>query len=983
MKFLVVPQKFHGGEIQTISLNSSGKLIASGGKDHAICIWKADELTRLTRVDSTSLPEISPQISLAIHENTVKLIRWCPTVDSLFISASKDGTLILSDIELMTHKRIYTGLSLNKESAGEILDGCWSPDGRIFAWSSLNGKVHLYDTKKDTHQYLVKGDTEPTEKKVTVQQSIAFGPTFNCLVCMGDDMLVQTFEYGYDQHDNYQFKMVKKISRFVRSRVADNTNLSYKRISWSCDGEFVAVLNAANQLSSLITLLSSSNSWATKVSLLGHEALCNSVIFAPRILQSDGPVQLTDTTAQEPDPYHVIATTGSDNTLVLWNTSKELPIAVLKNASLKPITEILWANSGQDLIMVSLDGHFILIGFVENELGRVAPAKVLEDIVASQKILILASSSTDGNTKDSPASKKIKLMYPVVDQKNATSIHSLNTEAAEEDDIVETLCTYTSKVNPKVSDSEALVTDIIPRTPSSEPIKTHVDAKFPTSRGENENSQTTLSDTVKVVKNTTLKKSPQNNNGPMQKVTLKNGKKRIEPTLLSNQSSLPSQVAVFKSVQNDISETKPAMEFDKPSLLVSDDQLNGKKSKKPADSSTSKKAKRELEAVRYIGSVITNPNTSFAKARLSTPRIRHEFRISDNVSFLDIKNGQGNEHAPSRISNFKNDLQVWTDFVPNYIQLAVEGEGFWAVSTSDGQIITYTRASGKRLLPPLVLGSPISFLESKGKYLMAVTCIAEVYVWDLKQKKSHIKTPLSLASLLDLNMKFKDDTLSKSDSITMCSLTSLGYPLVTLSNGSGYVYNPDMEVWQTVTETWWAFGSHYWDSIGDDQISAEAHSDRNLKDQKQYSLISLLEHRTNEELLKKSRSGRGKYFSKISKNMIMKEGFENLENTISLSHLENRILCSELLGEQADFRHFLTIYAKRLCELGLKAKLFEVCELILGQNSQKSNSETKICGLERKGLLKEIIIACAEHRDAQRILVHFGQKIGLVDLEYD
>ena len=50
------------------------------------------------------------------------------------------------------------------------------------------------------------------------------------------------------------------------------------------------------------------------------------------------------------------------------------------------------------------------------------------------------------------------------------------------------------------------------------------------------------------------------------------------------------------------------------------------------------------------------------------------------------------------------------------------------------------------------------------------------------------------------------------------------------------------------------------------------------------SIIELLEHKTNEEILEKTRTGRGKYFNKISKNMLMKEGFESLENTISISH---------------------------------------------------------------------------------------------------
>ncbi|KAM9901392.1 hypothetical protein OXX69_008725 [Metschnikowia pulcherrima] len=245
-----------------------------------------------------------------------------------------------------------------------------------------------------------------------------------------------------------------------------------------------------------------------------------------------------------------------------------------------------------------------------------------------------------------------------------------------------------------------------------------------------------------------------------------------------------------------------------------------------------------------------------------------------------------------------------------------------------------------------------------------------------------MKSPSSLAALLDLNSKLQENTLSKADNITMCSITSKGIPVTTLTNGSGYIYNIEMEVWQTVTEAWWAFGSHYWDSITDDKASTPSKTSQGSSKSDGSSIIGMLEHKTNEELLRKSRVGRGKLFNKISKNMMMKEGFENLENTVSLSHLENRILCCELLGEQTDFKNYLITYANRICELGLQAKLFEICEGIISPSNSETDKAT-ICGINRRELLKDILLACAEHRDVQRMLVHFGNRIGLLSRDYE
>ncbi len=44
----------------------------------------------------------------------------------------------------------------------------------------------------------------------------------------------------------------------------------------------------------------------------------------------------------------------------------------------------------------------------------------------------------------------------------------------------------------------------------------------------------------------------------------------------------------------------------------------------------------------------------------------------------------------------------------------------------------------------------------------------------------------------------------------------------------------------------------------------------------------------------------------------------------------------------------------------------------------ENNWEPKICGFDKRELLKEIITSCSQFRDAQRVLVHFGKKIGVV-----
>lgn len=972
MKFEVLPQKLHDGEVFTIDINSSNKLIATGGKDNVIAIWNLQTVLNADVAKHGHSLHITPEKTINVHKAAVTSARWSPKEDDYLVSGDQAGCVYLTNTTDDTSELVYPW-PLIEDDAKPMIDGAWSSDGRLFAWSTSDCKVHLFDIVRKTYQPLMN---EAKEEEMSIQRSIAFDPSNNYLVTIGDDTLVHIYQYHY-RDDEYQFKALLKISKLMNNNATVIHGLNHRRISWSCDGEFFAVPNASKQQTALISLLSKSQGWENKTSLVGHDMECDVVQFAPHIFQSE-PGEI-DFDANKHSVYHMVASAGFDRTLVLWNTSKESPVFVLRDITDKPIADLSWDLTGERLLFVTMDGSLGVVSFEAGELGSTISPNLLAKLKESQekfaKPCSFKSEPETGNTR------KAKLLSDIISQADATNIKEAFQQKKATNESSPKAEREKNETEPVQKDKKANG-EILPTV-------------LPPTRNEEVDSVDMLHSAMKVrevpteVTTTKTKITPTKiNTLPVQKVTTKNGKKRIQPVLISNGQSSAStdqlkESSLASRIETSIGSkrSKTLMEFDKPSYSVTEEvQKENKRNKQQDEGGATKKFKRDLIPIKFVGSVVLNPSTTFAKVRLSAPKVRMSFGLNSRVSsdtYLDIKNGQGDETTPSRITCFKKELQIWTDFIPKYIQLAAEGKSFWAVCTADGQILTYSHTSGKRIFPPMVMGAPLSFLESHEKYLMAVTVTAEIFVWDMELKKLHMNSPLSLANLLDLNNKFEEDTLSKTDNITMCSITTHGIPLVTLSNGAGYLYNIDMGVWNTVSEAWWAFGSHYWDSIADDKTSSEPRSAELLGKEAESSIVGLLEHKTNEEILRKSRLGRGKYFNKISKNMIMKEGFENLENTVSLSHLENRILCCEILGEESDFHDFLIIYVKRICELGLKAKLFEICEQLISTDAEK-----KICGYDKRELLKEIILSCAENRDAQRILVHFSKKLGMIESDY-
>lgn len=945
-----MPEKQHNGEVHSLDINSDGLLVATAGKDKKVSVWL---MADILQTDAVVRQNMSPLKDLAVHESTVKFVRWNPKQPEVLISGDASGCVYLCNVKDLTFSRI-SPISEPGSEKPSTLDGSWSEDGKLVAWSTSDGKVHLVDTVSSTHQELIGEGTQ------AVQRSVSFDPTNNFLLTLGDDTFVNLYQYQYDLAGQYQFKSIPKISQLMNNVNAATSASTYRRVSWSCDGEFFAVPNASKRLTVLVSLLARSKNWEHDISLVGHDIECDVVSFCPKIfLGKDESAPTTYRTQDDAPPHqlhHIIATAGMDKTLVIWNTARESPIAVLRDISMELISDLQWDVSSKFLLFSTFDGHIGKLTFDEDELGFKPAASLLFLLRNSQKDLtkpftLKTDIDVAGKGKKHTEFTDQRLALPIQTELPASTEHKKQEKADEK---VETTFIQDKEEEPS---SGVIIPTVLPANSSSKAATVTVEQSRPL--------------VVPTKKSTPPKEKP----SAAPKITTKDGKKRIQPQNILN-GSLESSVALLTLASSSATATNrgSSLDFERPSYSVPKDvKKEIKRLKHDNGSNGPKKIKRDLEAIEYIGSTVVNPNISFARARLSVPKVRHSFTLESTTKplVLEIRNGLGNESVPSRVTLLKNDLQIWVDFLPRYILTGTEGSDFWAVASSDGQIVVYSRNSGRRLLPPIILGSPVSFLESQGSYLLAVTCIGELFVWDIESKKLHLNSPLSLTSLLDLNSKFLDDALSKAANITLCSVTSKGTPLVTLSDGSGFLYNSAMGTWNTVSEAWWAFGSHYWDSLEDEKSEKPF-----LQSEPDLSVIEMLEHRTNDEILRKLRSGRGKFFNKISKNMMMKEGFENLEGIVSLCHLENRILCAELLEEKASFKTHLMTYASKLCTMGLKGKLYEMCQRFL-------TGREEICGLRPRDLLKEIILMSAENRESQRILVHFAKELGLVEAEYE
>ncbi|KAH3900209.1 Hir2p SCDLUD_003180 [Saccharomycodes ludwigii] len=446
------------------------------------------------------------------------------------------------------------------------------------------------------------------------------------------------------------------------------------------------------------------------------------------------------------------------------------------------------------------------------------------------------------------------------------------------------------------------------------------------------------------------------------------------------------------------------MKFTLPSSAVPKDLKRVKSSANHTTHSAAKKVKKELKELDFIDTSLLLPLVAFSKIRLAIPKVRLKFSYSTKNYKISVINGNSTEAIPTKLilDSLKTNNGITTDdnvlekpiftsthYLPKLINLCTGTEYFWAIATEQGQIHIHSVAGGSHLVPPIILGVPVSFLESCGVYLMCITSIGQLYCWDIAKLK--LKFPMcDIYPLLSPTLRYSDEILSRAENLTSCSISSNGVPIITTSNGDGYMYDCDMQNWLLVSDSWWAYGSQYWDLTntinGDSSVVSTVQREQNNDNKGSYrdelgtntptsSIVSYLESRTNDELY---RRGSVKLIQKFAKTMLMKEGFENLEEIVSLAHLENRILCCLKLKMYSEFEHLLITYCVRLAEMDYADRLNEVFQFLYGDDGQDSNlcedigADSANVKLKTKHqLLHSVLVACTSIRQVQRLTLSY------------
>lgn len=895
----------------------------------------------------------------------------------------------------------------------DVQDLGWSYDNSLLVSVGLDSKVVVWS-----------GHTFEKLKTLAVHQShvkgITFDPANKFFATASDDRTIKIFSFtspapNATQHDMINnFQLTHTISAPFKS---SPLTTYFRRCSWSPDGNHIAAANAVNGPVSSVAIIERTT-WDSEINLIGHEGPTEVCAFSPRLFYTKQPPE--DGAANGHTPASlvtVIASAGQDKTLSIWNTNTSRPLVILQDMASKSISDLAWTPDGETLFATSLDGGIAVLKFDVGDLGWVAKAE--ENDRALQKYggprkgmgfaedvegLQLENHSKAGELRGAESRMGALMGDYTAAEKGRTP--------------------KTNGVKPSAKNGE---TNGDTNPPKEKENETEKEREEKEKEGEKEQPAEESAD--KTAERIQQLKS--------RVTIGKDGKKRVAPLLVSSSgtgtSSLPQSQLVGSSAtrgaQNDAPQT--ILDLSRPydglprgglaSMLLGNkrkaidmdgedeqDLANKRPSRGPvpivADGVNGVEPVQLIAPLQgvvptpeYLRPVVLNPSIAASRVRLAVPKVRTHIlrplergvlqgdttledatKVPENI-ILEAKN-PASIREPTHITASKRGVVMWQDFLPRAVILVTASKYFWAAACEDATLYVWTPA-GRRLINALVLDMQPVILECREDWLLCITAAGIVHVWNIKTM-SVAHPAVSLAPVLEIaTTSLSPHGPSPGPGITSASLNSVGNVVVTISNGDGYFYSKDMQAWQRVSEAWWAVGSQYWNS-NDSSISAlqstavgpvtdskATGSDKEAVNVSAGIIPHLERHTTTEFLLR----GRAYTLQRLVKALLSKDGFEDFESSVSIAHLENRIAAAMQLQSRDEFRLYLFMYAKRIGAEGLKGKVEELLNSLLGglggilQEKKETSAadvegrgwyskDDTLCGWERKELLKGVVM---------------------------
>ncbi|KAM5194764.1 protein HIRA isoform 1-T1 [Mantella aurantiaca] len=1003
MKLLKPAWVNHNGKpIFSVDIHPDGTKFATGGQGQdsgKVVIWNMPPVVKEEDEKNESVPKMLCQMDN--HLACVNCVRWSNNGaylasggdDKLIMVWKKSGYIgpstVFGSSSKLANVEQWRCLTILRNHSGDVMDVAWSPHDAWLASCSVDNTVVIWNALKFPeiiatlrgHSGLVKGLTwDPVGKYIASQADDHSLKVWRTMDWQQETSITKPFdECGGTTH--------------------------VLRLSWSPDGHYLVSAHAMNNSGPTAQIIER-DGWKTNMDFVGHRKAVTVVKFNPKIFKKK---QKNGSSNKGSCPYCCCAVGSKDRSLSVWLTCLKRPLVVIHDLFDKSIMDISWTLNGLGILVCSMDGSVAYLDFSQDELGDPLSEEEKNNIHQSTygKSLAITTGSQISNTIiENPEMLKFQQrQHSQQDGEHAVAHREtqapkvasmVNGESLE--DIRKNL--LKKQVETRTADGRRRITPLCIAQLDTGDFSTAFFNSIPISgslAGSMLSSQSNQQ-LISVDSNTTSSQGAKSSLEPMgnAKSTEETPNKEsgnvssVTPTALTGVATQPKlepmkaldsrfterskatsgATGVSHANQNaadklkDQNSTKEAKQRDH--LDSSSDSegkivtksLSKRKNETDADLGEKRKKGRPRKDSRLMSvslavqsqvattseKELTCVTTSALTLRLPTPASRKSFTVqisSDPSMYIEVEN-EVRVVAGSKLSRLKcnREGKEWETVLASRI-LAAAGSNEVVCVACEKRMLSMFSSSGRRVFPPIILASPISTLQCTGYFVMALTANAALSVWDIQNQVVIVKDE-SLQPIL-----------SGSDmTVSQTLLTQRGIPVLSLSNGKAYCFNPALSTWNLVSDRQ--------DSL------AQCADYRNCLSSQDAILCSgplaIIQGRV-------SNAGR-----QAARLFTMPH---QVQQETTMAYLENQIAAALMLQSSQEYRYWLLIYARFLVNEGFEQKLREVCQDLLGPVHRSSGSqwESRILGYRKRELLKELLPLIGQNLRFQRLFTEYQEQL--------